>query len=69
MTGPLANWYSSESTQREPSNEYQQERVYMVFYNLRVLVRWKKVTSALEGLTTPMEAFENHLTPGDIEIG
>ena len=34
MTENLANGYSSESTQRELSNEYQDDRVYMVFINL-----------------------------------
>ena len=31
MTETLANGYSSESTQRELSNEYQHDRVSMVF--------------------------------------
>ena len=50
MTEPLANGYSSESTQRELSDEYQHDRVKMVFKNLCVLVLWTKVASALEGL-------------------
>ena len=50
MTETLANGYSSESTQRELSNEYQDDRVQMIFKNLCVLVLWKKVASALEGL-------------------
>ena len=33
MTGTLADGYSSESTQQEPSNEYQHDRVWMVFKN------------------------------------
>ena len=45
MTG-----YSSESTKRELSNEYQHDRVKMVFKNLCTLVLWTKVASALEGL-------------------
>ena len=36
-------------TQREISNEYQHDRVKMVF-KIRVLVLWEKVASALEGL-------------------
>ena len=51
MTEPLANGYSSESTQRELSDEYQHDRVKMVFKNLCVLVLWTKVASALEGLS------------------
>ena len=43
-------WYSSESTQRELSNEYQHDRVKMVFKNLCVIALWTKVASALEGL-------------------
>ena len=51
MTETLANGYSSESTPRELSNEYQHDRVWMIFKNLCVLVPWRKVASALEGLT------------------
>ena len=50
MTETLAYGYSSESTQRELSNEYQHDRVQMVFKNLCILVLWRKVASALEGL-------------------
>ena len=50
MTETLAYGYSSERTQRELSNEYQNDRVWMVFKNLGVLVLWTKVASALEGL-------------------
>ena len=46
MTETLANGYSSDSTPKELSNEYQHDRVDMVFKNL-----WTKVTLALEGLT------------------
>ena len=52
----LAHGYSSESTQRKLSNEYQHDRVLMVFRNLCVLVLWTKVASALKGLT--YDAFE-----------
>ena len=44
MTETLACEYSSESTQRELSNEYLHDKVYFVF------VLWMKVASALEGL-------------------
>ena len=46
----LSNGYSSESTQRELSNEYQDDRVSMVFQESCILVLWTKVVSALEGL-------------------
>ena len=48
MTETLADGYSSESTQRELSNEYQRDGVYMfVFFNLCIPVLWTKVASAL----------------------
>ena len=47
---PWANGYSSESAQQELSNEYQHDRVQLVFKNIRVFVLWTKVASALEGL-------------------
>ena len=50
MTETLANGYSSESTQRELSNEYQHDRVKMFFKNLCVFLFRMKVASALEGL-------------------
>ena len=53
MTKTLAHGYSSEGTKRELSNEYQHDRVKMVFKNLCVLVLWTKVVSALEGLSMP----------------
>ena len=51
MTETLAYGYSSESAQRELCNEYQHDRVKMVFKNLCILVLWTKVDSALEGLS------------------
>ena len=51
MTETLAHGYSSESTQRDLSKEYQYDRVKMVFKNICVLVLWTKEASALEGLT------------------
>ena len=50
MTETLAYGYSFESTQRELSNEYQHDRVQIVFKNLCLLELWMKVASALEGL-------------------
>ena len=50
ITESLAHGYSSEHTQREPSNEYQHDRVYMVFRKLCILVLWTRAASALEGL-------------------
>ena len=51
ITKTLANGYSSESAQRELSNEYQHGKVWRVFKNLCILVLWMKVASAFEGLT------------------
>ena len=50
MTETLANGYSYESTQRDLSNEYQHNRVSMVYKKVCVLVLWMKVASALVGL-------------------
>ena len=50
MNETLANGYSSESTQRELSNEYQHDRVSAVFKNLSILELWTKVVLALIGL-------------------
>ena len=51
MTETLANGYSYESTQRGLSNKYQDDRVWMIFTNICVLVLWTNVASALEGLS------------------
>ena len=48
MTETLSHGYSSESAQQELSDEYEYDRI---FINLIILVLWKKVASALEGLT------------------
>ena len=50
MTETLANGYSSESALQEFSNEYQHDRVWMVFKNLCIRVLWMKVAVALKGL-------------------
>ena len=51
MTETLTHGFSSRSTQQELSNEYQHDRVKMVFKHLcvRATVLWMKVASALEG--------------------
>ena len=51
MTETLANGYSSESTQQELSNDYQHDRVKMVFKNIFILALWMKGASALERLS------------------
>ena len=50
MTETLAHGWSSESIQQELPDEYQQERVYMVFKILCVLGLSMNEASALEGL-------------------
>ena len=52
------NGYSSESTQQGLSNEYQHDRVLMVFKNLCVLVLWTKETSALDSLRVVISSYE-----------
>ena len=49
MIKNLAHGYSSKSTQRELPDEYQQDRVLMVFKKLSILVFWTEVASASEG--------------------
>ena len=46
----MANGYSSDSTQQELSNEYQHDRVKMIFIIFCFFVHWTKVALALEGL-------------------
>ena len=50
MTETLAYGYSSDSSQGDISNEYQHDRVWMIFKNLCIIVLWTKIASALEGL-------------------
>ena len=50
----MVHGYSSESTKRELSNEYQYDRVQVVFESIRVLVLLTKVASELEGLKSNM---------------
>ena len=47
MTGTLANGYPSESAQRELSNEYQHDRVWMIFKVMGVVVLWTKVSLSI----------------------
>ena len=49
MTETLAYGYSFDTRQRQPSNEYQKNRVKMVFKNICILVLRRKVASALGG--------------------
>ena len=58
MTETRAHEYSSESTELELSDEYQHDRIKIVFKNLFILVLWTKVAIALEGLKHP---FTNYL--------
>ena len=48
----MANGYSSESTQRELSNEYQLDRFLDGFQHFLHFFPWVKVASALQGLRT-----------------
>ena len=48
MTQTLVNGYTFESTRRELSNEYQYDRVKMIFKNLCIRVLLTVLTSALE---------------------
>ena len=50
ITETLAYGYSFEGTRQELSNEYQHDRVKMVFENLCVIGLWMIVASELEGL-------------------
>ena len=43
MTETLANGYSFKSTQRELSNEYQHDRVWMFIKDLCILVHWMNI--------------------------
>ena len=47
MTNTLAHGYSSESTQQELYNEYQHDRVRMVFKDLCVLVLGSKISLSI----------------------
>ena len=51
MTETLANGYSSDSSQRGLSYEYQDDLVRMIFIIFCILVHLTKEATALEGLT------------------
>ena len=55
MTETMANEYSSDRTQQDLSNEYQHDRVKMIFLFFCFFVQWMKVTSAAEG------SIKNHI--------
>ena len=69
MTETLAYGYSSESTQRQQSNEYQHDRVFMVFQRIFVsfaldesslsIGRVKNLPSTHSLLMTPIQPMVN----------
>ena len=63
ITETLASGYSSESTRQELSNEYQDDRVSVIFRESCILVLWTKVVSAFEGLT---ERYLHSCGPGHL---
>ena len=67
MTETMTHGYSS---QRELSNEYQHDRVKMIFIIFRFFVHWTKVTSAAEGFRLFISAmnFEKVRVRGDYPI-
>ena len=52
----LAHGYSSESTQREVSNEYLHGKVWVIFKNMCALVLWTKLASALDELILKLQS-------------
>ena len=68
MTETLANGYSSESTQRELSNEYQHDRVQMISLHSKICIRvlWTNVYSALEGLSDVFYLFLTKIGLGKV---
>ena len=55
MTETLGHRYSSESTQRELSNEYQQDRVKMVHKIFSLLMLQTEIALALRNLAIPLQ--------------
>ena len=53
MTEMLTNGYSYENSQRELTDEYQHDRVWMAFKKNCLFVLWTKLASALEGFKCP----------------
>ena len=68
MVETLANGYSSESAQQELSNEYQHDRVEMIFQNICVLVLWIKIASVLEGLKATLPVGFNNVFTNIFQI-
>ena len=64
----LAYGYSSESTQRELSNEYQHDRVSMFFKDFCIPVLWTKVASALKGLWQSLLYSSDHMRLQNIHL-
>ena len=64
----MANGNSSESTQRELSNEYQHERVQMVFNFFCVIVLWMKVALALEGLIQEIYTKHDQMSLSNVSL-
>ena len=61
MIESLTHGYLSKSAQRELSNEYQHNRLWMVYKNLYVIVLWTKVASALIWLTNQLSTRHRHI--------
>ena len=57
MIGTLAHGYSSDRTRRTLSNEYQYDRVWMVFKIICVIVLGMQVALSLVGLTPDVLKF------------
>ena len=60
MIETLANGYSYDSARQELSNEYQHDRVKMIFTIFCFFVHWTEVTSASERLRMP---HDHHCSP------
>ena len=63
LTETHAKGCSSESTQEELSNEYQHDRVSIVFKNLCVLVLWTEAASTLDGLMPCVYCWDRSQAP------
>ena len=67
MTETLVNGYSSESTPRELSNEYQHDRVSMILKDFCILVLSTNVGSALVGLKYLMKSMLGALCSSSLQ--
>ena len=64
----MAHGYSSESTQRELSNEYQLDRVWRFFKNICIFVRWMKLVAlTLEGFKIKSTVFQPRSSSSPVE--